>query len=51
MLQLLSDPDIPCFSQMQDVITSLLGKRENLGFIDVDETVDTAEIHEYIAKI
>ena len=51
MLELLSDPDIPCFSQMQDIVTSLLEKRESLGFIDVDETVDTAEIHNYIVKI
>ena len=51
MIELLSHPDIPCFSQMQDVLTSLLGKRENLGFIDVDETVDTSEIHHYITKI
>lgn len=51
MIQLLAAPQIPCFSELQDIVTLLLQKRKNLGFIDVDETVDAREIHDYISKI
>jgi len=51
MIKIIENPEIPCFSELQNVGESIEIKRSSLGFIDVDTSVNTKEITEYISQI